>query len=102
MDEQGINVSVLRILDLAPLHIEQIADSLGNTKRVVVLEEVCSGSGISAELVCNLQGLGRKIFVKDLGPEFVTHGSLKDLHCHCGLDARSLADFALEVVRDEN
>ena len=102
LDEQGINVSVLRILDLAPLHIEQIADSLGNTKRVVVLEEVCSGSGISAELVCNLQGLGRKIFVKDLGPEFVTHGSLKDLHCHCGLDARSLADFALEVVRDEN
>jgi len=102
LGEQGINASVLRILDLAPLPIEQIADSLGNTKRVVVLEEVCSGSGISAELVCNLQGLGRKIFVKDLGPEFVTHGSLKDLHCHCGLDAQSLADFALEVVRDEN
>jgi deoxyxylulose-5-phosphate synthase len=38
----------------------------------------------------------------NLGDGFVTHGSVAQLYSHCGLDAASVADKIMEVVRREN
>ena len=34
----------------------------------------------------------------DLGSGFVPHGSLKELHKHCGLDAAGIAEYTKEVL----
>jgi len=60
--------------------------------------QVCHGSGISDALYAAL-GSGCSVHALDLGSDFVTHGSLKELYKLCGLDAASIAAYTEEVLR---
>ena len=104
LQEQGINVTVLRLLKAAPLPVDEVIVQMSPSPNVIVVEETCTGSGIREALAwglrkqvpaCRVEGL-------DLGSGFVTHGSLDDLYHHCGLDAASIAAFAREVLGYEN
>lgn len=97
---EGVEATVLRLLTLSDLPVAQIAGQLSENHHVVVVEEVCSGSGIREALAwelrkqcpdCRVDGI-------DLGREFVPHGSQKDLYQLCGLDAQSIAGFTKEVL----
>ena len=104
LERQGVRATVLRLLTVAPVDMNFIANHLSENHRVVVVEEICAGSGIRQELAwklcqmipdCRVDGI-------DLGHRFVTQGDIHSLYQHYGLDAQSIADFTEEVLRRES
>ena len=100
----GIDVGVIRLRSLCPLPVSEIVQKLHGYFHVIVVEEVCRRSGIYDEIVSAVSDKlpACKLYCRDLGEEFVTHGSQEQLYCHCGLDAQSLKSFVLEVIQNEN
>ena len=95
---EGIEATVLRLMQVAPLPVERICNCLaGKGKHVVVVEEVCDGSGIGAALAELLPD--NIVTTMNLGHNFVTHGDMKSLYKHYGLDAQSIADEVREIIR---
>ena len=101
--EQGIEASVLRLLAVGELPVAELRQQLGDTP-VVILEEACTGSGIRDALAWELKqaGCNNEIYGIDLGSRYVTHGDLKSLYAHYGLDGQSVARFVQEVLSNEN
>ena len=99
----GIEVTVLRLLTLSALPLEQII-AMTPGKKLLVLEEVSGGCGIASELALKLGEKAPEITVysKDLGANFVAHGSVAKLYEHCGLDEKSIAQYVLEVLKNED
>ena len=97
---QGIQVTVLRALRLTDMRPENLKPLLAPSDRVFVAEEVMAGSGIRGEIAAMLPQ--HRVFGADLGDSFVTHGNLKDLYAHCGLDGLSICRKIAEVVHREN
>ena len=96
---RGIEATVLRLLSVSHWDVEQIYDLMSAKPKVFVMEEVCGGSGIrealAMDLDANLTGV-------DLGHNFVTHGSMNSLYLKHELDAQSVCDRVLEVLRSES
>ncbi len=99
LEENGISAGIIRLLTVAPLPIAQLVAALGDCRRLMIVEECCSGAGIKEILAwevhkclpdCAVAGL-------DLGCHFVTHGSIDQLYQHYGLDAASIAQKTREV-----
>lgn len=102
--ENGIEATVLRLLTVAPLPVAQIAANLSDTHRVLVVEETHAGSGVYEALHAELQRIFPDVRMDriDLGKHFVTHGNLRDLYRHHGMDSASIAAYAQEVCRNED
>ena len=90
---------MLRLMNLTDLHTEEICRNISEKKTLIVVEETCTGSGIREALAFELMNHcpGCRVYGRDLGRDFVTHGDKKKLYENCGLDAQSLAAFAKEV-----
>ena len=97
--EQGVEATVLRLMNLTDLHTAQICENMSANKILIVVEETCTGSGIRDTLAYELQQCCPccRVYGRDLGSDFVTHGDKKKLYENCGLDPASLAAFAKEV-----
>ena len=97
--EQGVEATVLRLMNLTDLHTAQIGQNMSANKTLIVVEETCTGSGIRDTLAYELQRCcpSCRVYGRDLGSDFVTHGDKKKLYENCGLDPASLAAFAKEV-----
>ena len=104
LSRQGIEATVLRLQTVAPLPVDQIIDNLSASHQVVVVEEVCSGSGIREDLAFQLQKKvpGCKVDGLDLGHNFAVQGDMQKLYHHYGLDAESIADCVREALHYEN
>jgi len=102
--QQGVEVSVLRLLEMSDASLAGAAEMLTETTSVLVMEEVCTGSGIREAFAWALyqQGKRNKVFGIDLGANFVPHGDIQTLYKQYKLDAQSVCDYILEVVRGEN
>lgn len=102
--DQGVYASILRLMDLTNFETERIAQYLPKNQTVVVVEEACTGSGIRETFAWELKKLRPDCRIEglDLGPDFVTHGSIFQLHKLCGLDADSIANFTKEVLSRES
>lgn len=100
LSQQGIEATVLRLVNLTDLHEEQILELAPKNRPVIVVEEAAAGSGIHEALAYGLMQLcpGCRVSGRDLGKDFITHGNVKKLYEICGLDATSLAAYAKEVV----
>ena len=98
--KQGVEATVLRLLTLSALPARQIAALLPENRRIVVAEEACTGSGIREALSWELNEIcpDCRVYGVDLGADFVTHGSKKELYAHYGLDGESIAKFTREVL----
>ena len=103
LKKDGISASVLRLMSIAPLPAEQLISQL-HTKHILVLEETAeqsavyhalSGKILADQPACKIKGL-------NLGNQFVTHGALKDLYSHYGLDGESIAEFVRKEHFYEN
>ena len=104
LQQAGIEATVLRLLTVAPLPVEKILEQIKNCSHVVIIEETCSLCGIFEALAWQLQCSRPdcKITGIDLGRRFVPHGQIDALYRHCGLDANSIANRVLEVLKVEN
>ena len=100
LSRQGIEATVLRLVNLTDLHEEQILELAPKDRPVIVVEEAATGSGIHEALAYGLMQVcpGCRVSGRDLGKDFITHGNVKKLYEICGLDATSLAAYAKEVV----
>lgn len=100
LTQQGIEATVIRLLTVNPLPIEGILEQISPDAPVMVVEEVCTGSGIFADLSAALMHRrpGTRVFAADLGKNFVTHGKMDDLYRHCKLDAQGIASRVQEVL----
>ena len=99
LKEQGIDVSVIRLTQLAPICFSGLESALCGIKHVIIAEEASAGIG---DAVAALLRENHSITRIDLGNEFVTHGSIEQLHRKFGLDSVSLADKVMEVLENEN
>ena len=102
LEEQGIDVNVLRLTCIAPLCVGSILDAIeGN---VLVVEESLNNAGIHSALAYELHQKmpGLKVACLNLGDKFVSHGNLKDLYRAHGLDSEGIAKKAMEVLKSEN
>ena len=100
LSQTGIEATVLRLSEVSNLDIRKIAENTSG-KNILVLEEVGCGTGIAGELALRLGAIDPSIGVysRDLGSDFVPHGSINKLYEHCGLDAKSVAEYIQEVLR---
>ena len=100
LSAQGIEATVLRLLSVSNLSASEIAEKMSGNRNVMIVEEVCSGSGIREALAWDLRKYVPNCVINgmDLGWDFVPHGSQKELFKHCGLDAVSIAGFTKEVL----
>ena len=100
LSEQGIEACVLRLLTLSDLPAGQIVEKLSENHTLIVVEEVCRGSGIREALAWELRRLCPDCRIEglDLGRDFVPHGAQKELYQLCGLDGASIAGFTREVL----
>ena len=99
LESQGVSATVLRLTELSRVDRDALSPLL--TGPVVVFEEVSHGCGLRSELA-EAFGAERTVTGRDLGRDFVTHGSVSKLYELCGLDAPSIAAFTREVISHES
>lgn len=95
--EKGVEATVLRLLRVDAFPAKTILAGISQSRKLVVMEEVCAHSGIKEALSmelpsCNVYGI-------DLGHRYVTHGSVQELYRFCGLDGQSVANYVLEELK---
>ena len=68
------------------------------------MEEVSGGTGIASELALRASEYASdfRVISRDLGKQFVPHGSVSELLEHCKLDAASVADFIQGMLEYED
>ena len=102
--ELGIDVTVLRLLTVSPLPVAELSAQLGNCKKLIVVEETLTGSGIHEALAWELRKHrpDLEIDALDLGGQYVPHGAVAKLYEKYGLDAASIVKKVTEVQNREN
>ena len=100
LSREGIEATVLRLLSVAPLPAGEVFQKLSGNHRVLILEETGAGSGIREALAWELGKLCPDCAFEgiDLGHRFIPHGSNRELYEYCGLDGKSIADRAKEML----
>ena len=104
LSEMGIEATVLRLLTVSPLPVSQCLEQMAPNGTLIVVEETMQNCGICDSFARSLSALKSdcKVIGMDLGSGYVTHGSVKELYKHCGLDANSIVKRVLEVRQSEN
>ncbi len=102
--QKGIEATVLRCLTLAPLPVEDILALKAENGPVYIVEEASGGAGIKEALAWELmkQRSGIRVDGRDLGRQFVPHGSVNKLYEALGLDAKGICEMVLEGLGYEN
>lgn len=100
LSRDGVEATVLRLLSVSPQPAEEVSRNLSQSHRAVILEETCAGSGIREALAWELRKLCPDCVLEgiDLGHRFIPHGSTRELYEYCGLDGKSIADRAKEML----
>lgn len=104
LDDQGIQVTVLRMMNLFGYDSKDLFAMLPHGAPVFIFEETCANSGIHENIAWRLHQIDPNIRVYgvDLGAEFVTHGKIPVLLKKAGLDSDSIAQFVREMISNEN
>ena len=97
---QGVEATVLRLLRVNPLPMDEILKYLPENCPIVVAEEAGNGSGIREAISWEL-GRGARVESINLGGSFATHGKMADLYRHYGLDAEGIARRVCKVIENE-
>lgn len=103
LEQQGIHVTVLRLLTVHPINTTDLLPYICADAPIVIMEETCHGAGIGQNLGYELSRAirGSEIHIIDLGDQFVTHGSVDQLYKLCGLDTASICGYIQEVLKVE-
>ena len=102
LSEQGIEVGVVRLMRVHPLPVSALETALAGYENAIVVEEICTGSGIY-EAMCGVMqknNPGCRVFERNLGNQFVSHGNVSELRRKHGLDADSIVKYVKEVLSE--
>jgi 1-deoxy-D-xylulose-5-phosphate synthase len=104
LEAEGIDAAVIRMLRIHPLPAEALESALSGYRQVIFVEEASAGSGIGQAVSHCLREIvpGCVVHTVDLGSDYVTHGSVKQLYEKHGLDAVSIAKKVREVLARED
>lgn len=104
LHERGIEANVLRLTQIAPLPVSEVAAVLNESKIVYVVEEIAGNCGIREQLAWGLHALDSniKVYGKDLGKQYIQHGALDRLYDFYGFSAEKIAESVMEVIRSED
>ena len=81
--EKGIHATVLRLLKVAPLPVEDVCRYALPGKPVVVMEEAQANCGIGEALAYEIrQRMDVPVSTINLGDQYVTHGNINQLYAH--------------------
>lgn len=99
---EGFGADVIKIGQIKPLDCEAVMASLRKTGRLIIAEDVCDSGCVGKQLLARaaFEGIelkGAKLC--NLGGGLVSHGTVSELMCDCGLDADSLKDKAIALIR---
>ena len=104
LEQQGIQAELVKLWSLAPLNTALAAESVKKTGYLLVLEECVESGCVGQELVTALTEEGvsfRGTKLLNLGRSFVTHGAVSRLYEMLGLDGKSVAKAAKELIHFE-
>ena len=104
LNRHGIDAAVIRLTQIEPIPEAALVQTLARYQYVLIAEETSSGAGIGEALICALSARlpQCKFELLDLKKCYITHGSLKELYAHCGLDGKSISNHIQEVLKVEN
>ena len=102
--EQGVEATVLRLLEVQPLPMAQIAQAVQLDAPLIVVEEASGNCGIRESLAYELHQLRPEMKVKglDLGCRYIRHGAVDMLQDHYGIGPNAVVNLAREVLGYEN
>ena len=96
LEENGVDISVVRLTRINPLPVEALEDVLSGIQNVIVLEETAENAGIHQALAWHLPD--HRYSNIDLGSGFVTHGAVSILRRQYGMDPDSIVRKVKEVL----
>lgn len=102
--DKGIHADVYKLSRLNSGYYADIIDSMRETGRFLMSEQVCQTGCIADEILAYAERAGVKIecaYTPNLGSGIVVQGTVPELIRHCGLDEVSLAKAAEKLVRGE-
>ena len=93
LSHEGISIEIIKLGIICPLDIKPVAESVGKTGRLLVLEE-CAGAGCVGErIAAELMGgktRPKSVILKNTGGMFIPCGEIDELRRLCGIDAESV------------
>lgn len=104
LSRNGIETTVLRLLDISAPDINEILAYFTACKSALIVEEVAGNCGIGPNIAAQLLSVRSdlQIGTLDLGREYIQHGSIDKLYAHYGLDGEGIARKIMEVSRHED
>ena len=103
LEAEGISAEVIKLGRLRPNGFDAVRSSVRKTRRLIVTEDVCDfgcmGEQILSSLACEPEPFAARLL--NLGDGIVTHGSVEELRCACGIDAETVVRSAKELCGKE-
>jgi len=101
--QNGISADVIKLDQIQPLNLQPVLDSVRNTGRILVVEEVAKAGSIGEALFCDLLSVGERPICRTMnyGTGIVTHGDMGSLRKMMGMDSGSIYDTAKELLSYE-
>ena len=99
---EKVYADVIKIGRIKPLDCKPVIESLKKTGKLIIAEDVCDSSCVGNQILAKavIEGVEIKgAELCNLGNGLVTHGTVEELMRDCGLDANSLKEKALSLVR---
>jgi len=98
--QEGLQIAVIRLTRLTDLDPAELSAALSSAETVLIPEEAMSQTAMAHDIAWLLP---EKNFVSvNLGPGYVTHGSVNELQAAHGLNSRALAEKMKEVLHRED
>lgn len=102
LKNSGINADVIKLNQVMPLDSTNILNSVKITGRLIVVEEVCESGCIGNRILSDIELNGvtlKGCELINLKDGIVSHGTVDELLCDCGLDANSIFEKAINLIR---
>lgn len=101
--ETGVCSTVIKLGRIRPNGFQQVLESLSETQRLIVAEDVCAFGSIGSQILSAAAGrdLSFSYRLLNLADGIVTHGSVEELRHLRGIDAEGIEKAARELTGRE-
>lgn len=100
LTQQGVDASVVKLNQIAPLELDAVLESARETGLLIVAEETirigCIGQEIAAAVV--RENIACRVLLINLGDRFIQHGTVAQLRSSCGIDAPAITRAVVEAL----